>query len=135
MTQQEIPNKTEQEIIAKALQNNTPKQQEIQDRTDALLKLLFQGRKNFTKIAEIIGVSRNQAYEYWRRWKQSEEADQVDWEWWTLYRRLKRVNPTKALECLTRIKYRMTTEKTELKADIREIHLEWIQRSKEEPKV
>jgi hypothetical protein len=125
MYEQSEQTMTEEEIVTKALQNITPTQQEIQDRTDKMLKLVFQGQKNFTQIAIELGVSRNQAYEYWRRWKDTEEASQVDWEWWNLYRKLKRKNPAKALECLTRIKYRMTTEKMELKAEIKEIRLSW----------
>ena len=102
------------------IQNLTPNQQEQQALTDKLVKLVFQGRKTFTDIAKELGVSRITAYTYWNNWKLTEEAQQVDWEWWNLYRKLKRQNPAKALECLTRIKYRMTTEKHEVKAEIKE---------------
>ena len=98
--------KTEQQIVAKALQNATPREQEIQERTDEMIRLIFQGRKSFTEIAKDLGVARSTLYADWNRWKQTEEAQQVDWEWWNLYKKLKRVNPSKALECLTRIKYR-----------------------------
>jgi len=39
---------------------------------------------------------------------------------------LKRVNPSKALECLTRIKYRLTTEKIEVKEEIKQISISWV---------
>ena len=112
-----ITPKTEEEIIAKALkteQIGTPKEQSKQEITDQLIRLVFQGKKNFSEIAQELGIGRTTAYTYWNDWKHTEEAAQVDWEWWSLYRRLKRVNPAKALECLTRIKYRLTTEKLEV---------------------
>lgn len=109
-----FPPKSEEEIIAKALQNVTPKEQTTQELTDKLVRLVFQGKKNFSEIAHDLGISRPTAYRYWNDWKRTEEASQVDWEWWSLYKRLKRVNPAKALECLTRIKYRLTTEKLEV---------------------
>jgi transposase-like protein len=117
--------KSEEEIINKALQNTTPREQSIQERTDEMVRLIFQGKKNFTEIAQELGVARSTLYDDWNRWKQTEEAKQVDWEWWSLYKRLKRVNPSKALECLTRIKYRLTTEKIEVKEEIKEIKLVW----------
>ena len=117
--------KSEEEIINKALQNTTPREQSIQERTDEMVRLIFQGKKNFTEIAKDLRVARSTLYDDWNRWKQTEEAKQVDWEWWSLYKRLKRVNPSKALECLTRIKYRLTTEKIEVKEEIKQISISW----------
>ena len=121
-----ITPKTEKEIVAKALkveQTLTLREQTQQELTDKLIRLVFQGKKNFSEISNDLGISRTTAYKYWNDWKRTEEAQQVDWEWWSLYRRLKRVNPSKALECLTRIKYRLTTEKVELKEEITHIKI------------
>jgi len=100
------------------LESLTPKQAIIQQRTDQMLKLLFQGHMTFTKIAEAIGVERTVAYDYWNAWKKTEEASALDWEWWELYNRVKENNPDKALECLTRLKYKMIVEKIETKTEI-----------------
>jgi transposase len=80
---------------------------------------------NFSDIAKELGISRKTAYRYWQKWKQTEEAQMVDWEWWELYKKVKVVNPEKALECLTRIKHKMIVERAEVKQEIREISLKW----------
>jgi hypothetical protein len=99
-------------------QNVTPKRVTIQEKTDQLIDLLFRGHKTFTQAAKEIGVSRKTAWTYFTRWKETSEAQLVDTEWWALYLRLKDDNPEKALECLTRLKYRMTTEKKEIEKTI-----------------
>jgi transposase-like protein len=106
-------------------QIETPRRQSRQEITDNLIRLIFQGRHNFSEIAKELGISRATAWRYWTRWKQTEEAQAVDWEWWNLYNQVRVVNPEKALECLTRIKYRMTTEKLEVQKTIKEIKLAW----------
>lgn len=103
----------------------TPRQQTQQELTDQLIKLVFQGRLNFSEIAKEIGIGRRRAYRLWNKWKQTEEAQMVDWEWWELYKKVKVVNPEKALECLTRIKHKMIVERAEVKQEIREISLKW----------
>ncbi len=113
------------EALGIKTQTATPRRQSRQETTDNLIKLVFQGRMNFSDIAKELGISRKTAYRYWNRWKQSEEAQTVDWEWWNLYFKVREVNPEKALECLTRIKHKMIVEKQEIKQDIREIRLEW----------
>lgn len=107
------------------IQTDTPRRQTRQQITDNLIRLIFQGRHNFSEIAKELGVSRKTAYRYWEKWKQTEEAQAVDWEWWNLYNQVRVVNPEKALECLTRIKYRMTTEKLEVQKTVKEIKLAW----------
>ena len=106
-------------------QTDTPRRHSRQEITDELLKLVFQGRMNFSDIAKELGISRKTAYRYWQKWKQTEEAQMVDWEWWELYKKVKVVNPEKALECLTRIKHKMIVERAEVKQEIREISLKW----------
>lgn len=112
-------------IPANSTHKVTPCKLRRQERIDKMLKMIFDGETDFTKIAEAIGVSRKQAYKYWDIWLQSEEAKQVTVEWWAEYKRLKHQCSPKAFEGITRIKYRMTTEKHELKAEVKEIKLEW----------
>ena len=95
------------------VQSDTPKGRSRQQKTDDLLQILFTERITFSRAAEKAGLSRQTAYRYFDRWKQSEEAKLVDVEWWQLFLALKDDNPEKALECLTRLKYRMTTEHSE----------------------
>lgn len=109
----------------KPTQTVTPKRKTVQEKTDQLIEHLFHGHKTFTQAAKEIGVSRKTAWTYFTKWKESSEAQLVDTEWWALYLRLKDENPEKALECLTRLKYRMTTEHREVKAEIKQIKLEW----------
>lgn len=95
-------------------QNDTPRHKKNQQLTDELIQTLFTGNYSFSQAAEKVGLKRNRAYRLWNRWKQTEEAQNIDMEWWALYLQLKDKNPEKALECLTRLKYRMTTEKSEV---------------------
>jgi len=104
---------------------DTPRHHSRQEITDNIIKLVFQGKMNFTEIAKDIGISRKTAYRYWNRWKQTEEAQAVDMEWWSLYLKVREANPEKALECLTRIKHKMITDRHEVQATIKEIKLEW----------
>lgn len=106
-------------------QTYTPRHHSRQELTDSIVKLVFQGKMNFSDIAKEVGVSRKTAYNYWNKWKNSEEAQAIDMEWWALYLRVREVNPEKALECLTRLKHKMIIDKQEIKQDIREIRLEW----------
>ena len=103
----------------KPIQNVTPKRKTTQQLTDQLLTLLFKGHITFTEAANQIGITRQRAYRLWNRWKQTEEAQQIDNEWWNLYLTVKDQNPEKALECLTRLKYRLTTEKVEVKENVK----------------
>lgn len=112
-------------IIDTSVQNGTPKSLTKQELTDNLIELLFKGHKTFSEACKELGLTRNRGYRLWNAWKESEEARQIDCEWWDLYLTVKQENPDKALECLTRLKYRMITEKKELKATVKEIRLEW----------
>lgn len=105
-------------------QTDTPRRRTRQEKIDLLIKLIFQGHKSFTQIAREVGVSRRTAYRYWHRWKQTEEAQHVDWEWWALFNKVRDSKPEKALECLTRIKHRMTTEKVEENITVKEKKLQ-----------
>jgi len=116
--------KTEQETLAKALRILTPKQQNQQNLTDQMLNLITQGRTNFTNICQQLGISRPTGYKYWQDWKQTEEASLIDWEWWSLYEEVRKKNPEKALECLTRLKHKMITEKLEVKEEVTSKHVE-----------
>jgi hypothetical protein len=111
-------------IDSKLAQNGTPKRISRQQKTDNLIKLIFAGHTDFTENAKTLGISRRTVYRYWDRWKQSEEAQQIDSEWWALYNTVKQDNPTKALECMTRIKHRMTTEKLEVNEQVTSKHVE-----------
>ena len=111
--------------IPKALQKMTPCKIKKQQRIDKMLQLIYDGETDFTKISEAIGVSRNQAYKYWNHWLQTEEAAKINAEWWSEYLHQKQEGTPKAFEGLTRIKYRMTKEKIEIKQEIREIKLAW----------
>lgn len=106
-------------------QKVTPCKLRRQQRIDKMLKLIYDGQTDFSKIAEEIGVSRKQAYKYWHQWVDSEEAAQVNAEWWAEYKRQKKAGSPKAFEGITRIKYRMTTEKREINKTVKEIRLAW----------
>jgi transposase-like protein len=125
--QEYVTPKTEQEIIAKAMkstQNRTPCKKRKQERIDHMLRLIFHGKTDFTEIAQEIGVSRSQAYKYWGEWSKTEEASQVNVEWWAEYKRLKEAKSPKAFDGLTRIKYRLTTEKLNVKSEHTETHID-----------
>lgn len=107
------------------IQNDTPRRLSNQQLTDKLIETLFTGKYTFTKAAELTGLKRNRAYRLFRKWKDTEEAHRVDSEWWSLYLQVRKKNPEKALECLTRIKHKLIVEKAEVKQEIREIKLEW----------
>lgn len=109
----------------KTIQTSTPKSIKKHELTDQLLTKLFQGHKTFTQACQDLHLTRNRGYKLWNDWKQTSEAQLVDTEWWELYLRMKTENPEKALECLTRIKHRMTTEKREIQKTIKEIRLNW----------
>lgn len=106
-------------------QKVTPNKIRRQQRIDKMLTLIYNGQTDFTQIAEEIGVSRKQAYKYWNSWLHSEEAAQVNAEWWAEYKRQKAEGSPKAFDGITRIKYRMTTEKHEVNATVKSIKLEW----------
>ena len=72
-----------------------------------------------TQAAEKLGVERGTAYDYWNQWKQTEEAQYIDTEFYRLTNQLKTLNPEKVLDAITKIKVRMTTEKTEVKANVK----------------
>jgi hypothetical protein len=107
------------------IQNDTPRRLSNQQITDQLIETLFTGKYTFSQAAQQVGIKRNRAYRLFNKWKETEEAKQIDMHWWALYLRLKDENPEKALECLTRLKYRMTTEKHEVNATVKAIKLEW----------
>lgn len=113
------------QTIIKSTQKVTPNKLRKQQRIDTMLSLIYNGHTDFTEIAETIGVSRKQAYKYWNSWLQSEEAAQVNAEWWAEYKRQKAAGSPKAFDGITRIKYRMTTEKHEVNATVKAIKLEW----------
>ena len=122
---QEITIPNSELINIETLQTITPKRKTQIELTDQLIDLLFHGHKTFSQASKELGLTRPRAYRLWNKWKQSTEAQLVDTEWWDLYLKVKQENPEKALECLTRLKYRMITEKHELQATIKAIKLEW----------
>ena len=105
--------------LPKTTQNVTPKRIARLEKQNHFLTLLFQGHITFTQAAQQIGISRRQAYRWFQQWKLN-EGNEIDREWWQLYNRLLDESPEKAFEGLTRLKYRMTTEKTEQKINITE---------------
>ena len=107
-----------QEITTIPLQTVTPKRKTQLELTDQLIEALFQGHKTFSQACKDLGLSRPRAYRLWNKWKENQEAQLIDTEWWDLYLTVKQENPDKALECLTRLKYRMITQKAEIKQDI-----------------
>ena len=114
-----------QTITDTTLQTVTPKCQTKQELTDQLVEKLFKGHKTFSQACKELNISRPRGYRLWEAWKQSDEAQLVDCEWWDLYLTVKQDNPEKALECLTRLKYRMTTEKREINKTVKAIKLSW----------
>ena len=107
----------------KPLQTMTPKRTERIHRQNQFLTLLFKGHITFTEAARQVGISRNQAYHWFAKWKQ-QEGYEIDREWWQLYNRLLDESPEKAFEGLTRLKYRMTPQRIE--EDITSTHTERI---------
>jgi len=91
----------------KMAQNGTPKKISRQEKIDALVTIIFKGETNFTKACQKAGLPRRTGYRYWNKWKQSEEVQQVDLEWWALANKLKDEYPEKAFEGLTRLKTKM----------------------------
>jgi transposase-like protein len=101
-------------------QNVTPKRIARQQKQAEFLKLLFQGHITFAEAARQIGIGRRQAYRWFAKWKEDEGLE-IDREWWQLYLRMLDESPEKALECLTRLKYRMTPDKIQFEGKLTQI--------------
>ena len=95
------------------IQNETPKKLSKREQTNRLVTLIFDGKTNMTENAKTLGIGRATAYRYWNSWIQSEEAQQLDMEWWATFKQLKEQSPIKAFEGLTRLKFRRTPQKIE----------------------
>lgn len=106
-------------FTANLAQNGTPKKLSKRQKIDKLVSLIFSGKTNMTKNADIIGIGRRTAYRYWNQWVESEEAQQVDIEWWAQFNQLKKKSPIRAFEGLTRIKIRKTPHKMEMREEIK----------------
>jgi ACT domain-containing protein len=104
-------------ITTKTEQNLTPAEQQRQDRIDQLITLLFPKHKDMKTACQIIGISRTTGYEYFKTWQEQEESQLVDTEFWSLFRKVKRNDPTKALEILARIKAKKMAIKAEVKVE------------------
>lgn len=107
------------ELINITEQILTPSEIERQQRTQQLVNLLMH-KKNMTQACSIVGISRTTGYEYWKAWQETEEATYINTEWWSLYQKVKRINPTGALKMLTALKLRFHPEKIEIKEDYTE---------------
>ncbi|MFA5365912.1 MAG: hypothetical protein WC325_12085 [Candidatus Bathyarchaeia archaeon] len=101
-------------------QNLTPAEQQRQERIDQLITLLFIKKKDMKTACQTIGVSRTTGYEYFRSWQEQEEAQLVDTEFWSLFRQVKRRDPAKALDILSRIKVKKMAVQVDLKAELTE---------------
>jgi len=99
-------------------QNVTPKRIARLQKQNQFLTLLFQGHITFTEAAREIGISRRQAYRWFQKWKLNEGLE-IDREWWQLFNQLLDESPEKAFEGLTRLKYRMTPDKLEVKQEVK----------------
>jgi transposase-like protein len=104
----------------------TPAKTRQQERKDKTIDLMLNSDLSVTNIAKQIGISRKTLYNYWAEWQQTEEAVQINRKWHRLCKALEEDNMEKAFEGLTKIKVRMTTEKTELKEDITETHIKTL---------
>ena len=96
----------------------TPKSIARQHKQDELIKILFMGHITFTEAARQLSIPRRTAYRYFQKWKEQEGLE-IDREWWQLYSKLYNKNEEKAFEGLTRLKYRMTPDKIEVKETIK----------------
>lgn len=104
----------------KDAQTCTPKRIARQKRQDEFIQaLLTQKATSFEQICTQFNISRRTGYYWFERWKQR-EGFYVDVTWWQLVEEVRKRSPEKALEALTRLKYRMTTEKREEKISITE---------------
>jgi hypothetical protein len=108
----------------KTEQNLTPiptaAEEQRQQRIDKLIELLFIKKKTMKTACIEIGVSRTTGYEYFRAWQEQEEAQLVDTEFWALFRVVKRRDPAKALEILSRIKVKKMAVQLDVKQEITE---------------
>jgi predicted DNA-binding protein YlxM (UPF0122 family) len=113
--------------LPEKLQKETPTPAKLkrQQRKDKTIDLMLNTDLEVQEIAQQIGITRKTVYVYWNEWKQTEEAIHIDRKWHHRCQALEETNPEKAFEGLTKIKVRMTTEKLEVKKEIREIKLEW----------
>ena len=98
-------------------QIETPKRLSKQQKTNRLVALIFSGKTNMTENAKTLGIGRATGYRYWNQWVESEEAQQIDVEWWATFKQLKKKSPIKAFEGLTRLKIRKTPKKKEAKTE------------------
>lgn len=110
-------------------QNETPKRLSKRQQTDRLVTLIFSGKTNMTQNAKTLKIGRATAYRYWSAWIESEEAQQLDVEWWASFKTMQKKSPVKAFEGLTRLKTRKMPQKVEAKAEVTErfegiIHLD-----------
>ena len=104
----------------KPAQNCTPKRLARQLKQDEFIKTLFTGQTTFQDACIQHGISRRTGYTWFSQWKEREGL-QVDMAWWQLCNLLKRTNPEKAFEGLTRLKYRMTPDKIQLEGKLTQI--------------
>jgi hypothetical protein len=91
-----------------------------QQRYEQVIDALLNTDLTPTKIAAKMGLSRKTIYKYWNQWQETEEAMTVKRKWHKLCRYLEVENPEESYRGLTKIVYRMTTEKQEIKQDITE---------------
>ena len=98
----------------------TPAKLKRQQRYEQVIDYLLNSELTPTKIAEKVGITRKTVYKYWGQWQQTDEAMQVKRKWHKLCRYLEVENPEESFRGLTKIVYRMTTDKHEIKEDITE---------------
>lgn len=96
----------------------TPKQLARREKLRKLLKALLKENQTFEESCESAGVSRRTGYRLFAKWIES-EGKLVDAEFWSLFFKLRKERPAKALECLTRIKVRMLPLRFKGEADVR----------------
>ena len=99
----------------------TPLKFKRQQRYDKTIDLMLHTDKSITTIAQEVGISRKTLYVYWNEWKQTEEAAEIDRRWHRVGSKLDDADDLPSeFQGLTRVKVRMTTERTEVKAELSE---------------
>lgn len=103
----------------KTLQNLTPAEKQRQERIDKLITLMFIQKKDMKTACQEIGISRPTGYEYFKAWQDTEEAQLIDTEFWTLYNQVKQEDPAQALDILTKIKVKKMAIKLDVKEEVK----------------
>jgi IS30 family transposase len=102
----------------------TPKQINIQERTDYIIEQLLNG-KPVKCIAEELELDRSTIYEYFNEWIKTKQANYLILEWHNQYKQLKNdsKNQSKAFEALTKLVMKILEKQAKVEVNVTQNNL------------